>query len=253
MIVFVAYYFSRDWHVLNWFLVGYSLVLCFLLIFIMPESPVWLISCNRQEEGYRILRKIARVNGIKDYISPTPTDASLEEKLLDENKWSQSTNVTTNSEDTTKSSSEASSSQSEDFDIRMAKYLVMPMSNLIKTSILLYIWAALMLLYYGISLGVLTHDSVDPYLMYLLSVVAEVIGYTFCYLNDYFGPKKMMTGFFIVTTVMYSLIAFMTLEEADPTESSTSPKALLIMFLGLTGKCMVSGINFKFLTFNLKN
>lgn len=210
----------------------------------MPESPVWLISCNRNEEGHRILRKIARVNGIKNYISPTPTDSSIEEKLLDENKYSQSTNATTNSEDTTKSSEASSSStttQSEDFDIRMAKYLVIPMSNLIKTSILLYIWAALMLLYYGISLGVLTHDSVDPYLMYLLSVVAEVIGYTFCYLNDYFGPKKMMTGFFIVTTCCYSFIALLTLDEAGPNESSFSAKALTIMFLGLTGKCMVSG------------
>ena len=69
----------------------------------------------------------------------TPNDT--EEKLLVENKYS-------SQDDATKSSAEESQ-VSEEFDIRMIKYLVTPVNNLIKTSILLYIWAALMLLYYG--------------------------------------------------------------------------------------------------------
>lgn len=206
----------------------------------MQESPVWLISCNRSEEAYVILKKIAKINGIKDYSTPI-NEGSIEEKLLDDGKWLSNVN---SSDDATKSSSE--SMKSDDFNIRMAKYLVVPFSNLVKTSILLYIWAALMLLYYGISLGVLSVDLVNPYLMYLLSVVAEVIGYTCCYLNDYFGPKKMMTGFFIVTTTMYSLIAFMTLNDTDSTEIGFSAKAIFLMCLGLIGKCMVSGISFNF-------
>ena len=193
---------------------------------------------NRSDEAYPILRDIAKINNIKDYVTPT-TDMSVEERLLDDTKLL--TKNTSNSQDDTTKSSE--DTKSEEFDWRMAKYLVIPFENLVKTSILLYIWAALMLIYYGISLGVLNMDLVDPYLMYLLSVVAEVIGYTICYLNDYFGPKKMMTGFFLITTIVYSLIAFMTVDQSSTlaSESSFSAKAIFLMILGLIGKCMISG------------
>ncbi len=106
----------------------------------------------------------------------TPTTNDTEEKLLVDNKWLNA-NGSSSQDDATKSSAE-DSSVSEEFDFRMVKYLVTPVNNLIKTSILLYIWAALMLLYYGISLGVLSVDLVNPYLMYILSVVAEILGCT---------------------------------------------------------------------------
>jgi len=169
-------------------------------------------------------------------VTPT-TDMSAEERLLDDTKLLTKNN---SQDDATKCSDDT---KSEDFNWRMAKYLVIPFENLIKTSILLYIWAALMLIYYGISLGVLNIDLVDPYLMYILSVVAEIIGYTICYLNDYFGPKKMMTGFFLITTIAYSLIAFMTVDQSNTlaNETSFSAKAIILMVLGLIGKCMISG------------
>jgi len=135
---------------------------------------IFFLANNRAEEANPILKKIAKVNGIKSYVTPTTNDT--EEKLLVDNKWLNA-NGSSSQDDATKSSAE-DSSVSEEFDFRMVKYLVTPVNNLIKTSILLYIWAALMLLYYGISLGVLSVDLVNPYLMYILSVVAEILGCT---------------------------------------------------------------------------
>lgn len=54
----------------------------------------------------------------------------------------------------------------------------------------------------------------------------------------------MMTGFFVITTLMYSTIAILTINESDTlaNETSFSAKAIFLMCLGLIGKCMVSGI-----------
>ena len=54
----------------------------------------------------------------------------------------------------------------------------------------------------------------------------------------------MMTGFFVITTLMYSTIAILTINESDTSanETSFSAKAIFLMCLGLIGKCMVSGI-----------
>lgn len=125
-----------------------------------------------------------------------------------------------------------------------------PRKTCFKTLILVYIWAALMLLYYGISLGVTSVDLVNPYLMYFLSCIAELVGYLFCYLNDILGRKKTLIGFFFTTTIMYALIAFLSEYDDVDAENETpqiatvylfSSKVILLMFFALVGKCAVSG------------
>ncbi len=213
--VLLVYYFWRDWTILNWFLVLYSSVLCLLLVLFMPESPVWLICMNRSEEAHSILKIIAKTNGLRNYSMPTKEIAIIEKN----------------------------SQLNSNSDFKVVKHLLYPLENLMKASILLYIWSALMLIYYGISLGVLNVDFVNPYLMYLLSVIAEVIGYSMCYLNDFFGPKKMITVFFLNTSIIYSLIAFMNVNESSTfsEETSFSTKGIILMVLGLIGKSMISG------------
>ena len=214
MIVLLVYYFWRDWQILNWFLAAYSTVLCLLLVVFMPESPLWLISMNRSKEAYIILKNIAQINGLKNYFVPTK-EITINEK------------------------NSRFKAKKDRFNFKIVRNLLIPVKNMMKTTILLYIWSALMLIYYGVSLGVLNVDLVDPYLMYFLAVIAEVLGYTICYLNDYFCPKKMITGFFFITTIIYSLIALMTAKESN--ETSFSAKAIVLMILGLIGKCMISG------------
>ena len=121
--------------------------------------------------------------------------------------------------------------------IALFKDIFVPRKNLIKTSLLFYVWIALMLLYYGISLGVTSLDSVDPYLMYFLSTFAELIGYFCCYLNDFLGRKKTLSGFFCVTAIVYALNAYLTVNETE----EFSPKAIFLLVLSLLGKCAISG------------
>lgn len=61
-------YFLRDWRELTlWTSVPF---LCyFLYIFVMPESPRWLLAEDRLEEALKILETMARING-----KPFPDD-----------------------------------------------------------------------------------------------------------------------------------------------------------------------------------
>ena len=70
------------------------------------------------------------------------------------------------------------------------------MFNLIKTVLLAYIWTATSMIYYGLTLGItLMSSSCDPYLMFFLSSVAEIVGYAMCHLDDRFSRKHVLIGF----------------------------------------------------------
>lgn len=49
--------------------------------------------------------------------------------------------------------------------------------------------------------------DLNPYLMYLLSSIAEVVGYILCHLNDRFGRKQMMIIFMIISSIMCIIVA----------------------------------------------
>jgi OCT family organic cation transporter-like MFS transporter 4/5 len=121
----------------------------------------------------------------------------------------------------------------------MLAQIFLPLKMFVRTAVLLYVWFALMLLYYGISLGVIedTH-LIDPYLMFLLSAVAELVGYAICYVNDVLGRRVTLGGFLVVTTVVYALLAFLNHEN---TNGSMTGKVLALILLALVGKCAVSG------------
>lgn len=193
LIVLVVYYFSRDWHVLNWFIGLFSLIIL-LLSLMLPESPAWLVSIERNDEAIKILKDIAKQNGKKNYqISMSLIETAKEqEKLLENEDQDEDLSLSkiNNNSNSSLNASECS------LDIFMLKQIFTPKKTLIKTCLLFYVWTALMLLYYGISLGVTNVDLVDPYLMYFLSCIAELVGYIICYVNDIFGRKKTMFGFF---------------------------------------------------------
>lgn len=73
MILSAITYFLRDWRELTlWTSVPF--LLYFLYIFVMPESPRWLLAEDRLEEGLKILETMARINR-----KPFPED--FKEKL----------------------------------------------------------------------------------------------------------------------------------------------------------------------------
>ena len=61
--------------------------------------------------------------------------------------------------------------------------------------------------YYGIGLGITSvSESWSPYLMFLISSIAEAIGYASCHLNDRFSRKKVLILFFASTSVICCIV-----------------------------------------------
>ena len=221
LIVLVVYYFSQSWHLTNWFLGIFSLISTVLLIIFLPESPIWLISRNRYIEASNILKKVAKYNGKPyDYVQAILENKSVEKQLL------------TNKEEIIK--------KSKLFELKEITQMFLPKNNFIKSTVFFIIWAVIFLLYYGISLGISAFDHVDPYLMYFLSALAEFIGYTLCYLNDYLGRRKTMSCFLFITAITYGIIAFLSLNPSD-NDNIFSTKSIFLMICGLLGKCSISG------------
>ena len=234
LIVAVVYYFSRDWNILCWFICVYSLALLILSYYFLPESPAWLLESKHHKKAFKVLKKIAETNGKKSFLD------EFNQEKLDMLKNSNNTHLDSLIETETDSSL-SSRNQEVDSGFKASwllfKEIFVPRKNLIKTSLLFYVWIALMLLYYGISLGVTSLESVDPYLMYFLSTFAELIGYFSCYLNDIFGRKRTLSAFFFVTAVVYAVNAYLTMSETE----EFSPKATFLLVLSLLGKCAISG------------
>ena len=79
----------------------------------------------------------------------------------------------------------------------------------VQAILLSYIWTSLNLLYYGVTLGITEYNSsINPYLTYLLSAVAEAIGYTICFLNDKFGRRKTNSAYLFITGIVCLIVCF---------------------------------------------
>lgn len=139
LFVLAIEYFFRNWHTMNIFMAGYSLVFVFIIWFFIPESPRYLISLKRTDDALKLLRKMARFNkkeASQDYLSDA---MALNNLLKDEN------------------TDPTASKQDEEQEIKTTfgrlRYMWSPRQNLIKTILFVYIWFALALIYYGVSLG----------------------------------------------------------------------------------------------------
>lgn len=131
----VAYFF-RNWHVMNWAMAGYSILTVFVIWLLIPESPRYYVSVGKNEKALKLLNKIGKFNG-KD-TSEVLKDSLALDNLVNEDKEQ-------TSEVTDKISSEEKKQK--------LSILWKPRQNLIKTGLFLYIWFALSLVYYGVSLG----------------------------------------------------------------------------------------------------
>ena len=200
---------------------AFSGISCAIFIYLLPESPAWLISMNRLDKTDHILKKIAKINGIQNYETTTlTTDVN---QLLEK--------------------SSPNDLLTEGYNWREFKFLVSPVKNLIQSCILLYIWAAITLMLYSQSFGMLDSDLINPYVMYFMTVVAGTVGYTICFLNDYIGPKKLMAAFFVANSVIYTTIVLITMNDSQElvVEKTMSIRTLILLILGLLGRCMTNG------------
>lgn len=63
LVVAAISYFSRNWHVINWSMSAFALIILLLAVYFLPESPRFLIVHERYTQLYADLRRIALVNG----------------------------------------------------------------------------------------------------------------------------------------------------------------------------------------------
>jgi OCT family organic cation transporter-like MFS transporter 4/5 len=222
LILLLAYYLTRSWYSLGWIISSYSVLFAILTFLFLPESPRWLIIQKRYDEAVVILNRIAKVNGTK-----TKFDGEFREYIenLQENKDTNKEVVAsqTNTKLTTK---------------QIFKTIFCPKTNFMNIYLLIYIWIAITLLYFGVSLGITSIELSDPYLIFLISSIAEIIGLSLCYLNDKLGRKKALFAYLFTASLTCSLVA--AIPQQLNSDSVVTWKFLLKMTLALIGKCMVS-------------
>lgn len=188
--VLAAGYFLRNWHFMNYFLTGYSIVVLALILFILPESPKFLIANKRYEEASKLLTKIARFNGLAVSI----TDKDVESVI--------------NSKDESMHMLEGGETKTA-VKMTVGYYLTHPWTNLLKTIALGYLFAAMSGIYFGVSLGITSiSDNFNPYLMLLLSCLAEVIGYTSGVIDKWISRRNIMSISLAIAGIMCITVAF---------------------------------------------
>ena len=167
IVVLVVAYFARDWKIINWFLTGYSFIFIIPCAISLKESPRLLARRFQYDDAIQILRDISKINGT---FIKFDQEENYKEMLIEENKVKLE-NVTSKP--------------------NFIKEFCCGKKLFIQAILLSYIWTSLNLLYYGVTLGITEYNSsINPYLTYLLSAIAEVIGYSICFLNDKFGRRK---------------------------------------------------------------
>ena len=204
----------RNWRNQNWFVIALAALGIFCSIF-LTESPRWLISQKRYGEARLILEKMAKTNGkeSKSEIKEETSSPSLVERVEVKNNLS----------------------------IKMSfKLLLGTREKFLKFLLLTTLWFALNLLYYGVSLGVTSIDSVNPYLIYLFSSLAEFCGYMLCSINDKFGRKRMSIIYFTLSGILCLVISFVPRNTDFNDERKVLIDAVIIISLASLGKCAAS-------------
>lgn len=75
--------------------------------------------------------------------------------------------------------------------------------------------------------------------MYLLSSVAEIVGYACCHLNDIFGRKRTMIGFLMMASAVCLVVALVPAGSKSSDGSLTWNSIIKIIFASI-GKAMAS-------------
>ena len=234
LIVLCIAYFARDWRILSWSKVAYCVFITVCIFFFLPESPRYLLAHNKFDELYNILRKIALMNGT---IKKMPNKEQIIEYFL----MSEATGFHKSNKvgDIVKYEDEAKSSSNMKL---ILGYLLNPLSNLLHTVLLSYIWFSISLIYYGVSLGITSVGNSNPYVVYLFSSLAETVGYMACHLNDRFSRKRVFFTFIAMASLMCLSVALIPVDK-DVKVASVFPtkwNTILIMVFALFGKTMAS-------------
>lgn len=203
LVVLPIAYVSRNWHTLLIVNAAYSVVVLVMIIFLLPESPRYLVEKRRYKEADEIFKKIARINKrpietatdseFQSFLSQQKASKENDESIAAARKldaeMGQEDNetmvVTQRTETTTTSSSSTSN------DLSAVAYVFSSKQNVFEIVALIFLSFSLCLAYYGVSLGITMVGDVNPYVIYLFSSLSEIFGYSICHLNDRYESSSL--------------------------------------------------------------
>ncbi len=179
LILVLIAFFVRDWRTLSWIII--ILTLPFLsYFFLLPESPRWLLSKNKQNEAFTILNKVAETN--KRELNIDSWNLLLQEE---KNK-----NVN---------------------QIKENILSVFKSYKLCTICCILFLnWIINNFIFYGV--GLKSNDlGVSPYLSFAISALVEILAYILVHLIlDKLGRKLPYCGFLFLAGVSCLSITFTT-------------------------------------------
>ena len=130
-------------------------------------------------------------------------------------------------------------------NISVLEYVFKSKEQLAKTILLSFVWFSLSMTYYGVSLGITTVGNINPYVMYTISAVSELIGYALCHFNEKVGRKRLFViflGMASLTCLSVALIQLLFSFSPDATKSivGEQPRKILLATATFAGKAMTS-------------
>ena len=214
--VLIVAYFSKDWKIINWFLTVYSFILIIPCALYLKESPRLLARRFKYDDAILIIKDISKINGHFDKFD-NDQEENYKQMLIQENRVK----------------IENFRSQKVNFfdEFLLSKKLF------VQAILLSYVWISLNLLYYGVTLGITEYNSsINPYVTYLFSSIAEALGYTICFLNNKYGRRKTNIVYLLITGIVCLIVCFIPYLKAY----LFNHEVIFIVVLTLIGKCFAA-------------
>ena len=175
---------------------------------------------GRYDEAFEILKKIAQVNGERNFeLNKEPSIKLMQSRtnqLTDENKEIEYEN---------------------EKGTGFLSIICCPKFNFFKIIALIVLFNSVTLNYIGVALGITTVLQLNPYVLYILSSVFEFLGATVCHLNDRLGRKRALFIYLLLLSISSLLTAFL------PEDSENSKFKILLytkILFCFFARCMVS-------------
>ena len=147
-VILAVSFFLKNWNHINLFVTIYSVATLIVSFIFLPESPRYLITRNRLDEAFDVINKIKKVNQGK---SSKPLD---KEEIL--NKFKSINDPFFNSNENLENVESVENGTKKSGN-KAFEFAFKSKQNFIQILVLLYIWFALSVSYYGVSLGKKTY------------------------------------------------------------------------------------------------
>jgi len=228
--VLIISFFARNWHILYICLTSYSVLITLVIIFIIPESPKFLIVNLKYSEAAKLFNRISKFNG-SDLKKPITSDDIMCE-------------VNRISNDEAKNEAEKEETEMDKYKYTDSAwfYITHPLSNMVKLGLIGYLWIAISMVYFGVSLGITSiSSSINPYFMFFLSSMAEIVGYSLAILGNKYSRNTLLKICLFAAGCCCMTIAFIP-------KSSTSTISWNVVVIAV---CVFIGKSMSSTSFNL--